>query len=79
MGEQWKVYDVVVEGISIVNNYRSQFDRVMARSSFDELLEGVKHGQLDAASRGGKQKSRERLSVFAVLAHMPGTSRVNFR
>lgn len=34
---QWKVYDAVVENISIVNNYRSQFDRVLSRSSYDEL------------------------------------------
>ena len=34
---KWKVYDVVVENISIVNNYRSQFDRVITKSSFDEL------------------------------------------
>jgi phospholipid transport system substrate-binding protein len=34
---QWKVYDAVVENISIVNNYRAQFDRVLSRSSFDEL------------------------------------------
>jgi phospholipid transport system substrate-binding protein len=34
---RWKVYDAVVEHISIVNNYRSQFDRVISRSSYDEL------------------------------------------
>lgn len=34
---RWKVYDAVVENISIVNNYRSQFDRVISKSSFDEL------------------------------------------
>jgi phospholipid transport system substrate-binding protein len=33
----WKVYDAVVENISIVNNYRSQFDRVISKSSYDEL------------------------------------------
>jgi len=33
----WKVYDAVVENISIVNNYRSQFDRVINKSSFEEL------------------------------------------
>jgi phospholipid transport system substrate-binding protein len=27
---KWKVYDAVVENISIVNNYRSQFDRVIS-------------------------------------------------
>lgn len=35
---QWKVYDVVVENISLVNNYRAQFGRLMANSSFDELM-----------------------------------------
>lgn len=34
---KWKVYDAVVANISIVNNYRSQFDRVITKSSFDEL------------------------------------------
>jgi phospholipid transport system substrate-binding protein len=35
---EWKVYDVVIENISLVNNYRSQFNRVLAKASFDELL-----------------------------------------
>ena len=38
----WKVYDVVVEHVSLVNNYRSQFSRVLARSSFDDLLRRMK-------------------------------------
>ena len=33
----WKIYDAVVENISIVNNYRSQFDRVIGKSSYAEL------------------------------------------
>ena len=37
VGGKWKVYDAVVENISIVNNYRSQFDRVISKSSFEEL------------------------------------------
>jgi phospholipid transport system substrate-binding protein len=36
-GGMWKVYDAIIENISIVNNYRSQFDRVISRSSYDEL------------------------------------------
>lgn len=35
---QWKVYDALVENISIVNNYRSQFDRVISSSSYQELV-----------------------------------------
>jgi phospholipid transport system substrate-binding protein len=38
VGGEWKVYDVVVEDVSLVNNYRSQFNRVLANASFDELL-----------------------------------------
>lgn len=37
VGGKWKVYDAVVENISVVNNYRSQFDRVISKYSFDEL------------------------------------------
>jgi phospholipid transport system substrate-binding protein len=35
---EWKAYDVVVEGISLVNNYRQQFNSILARESFDNLL-----------------------------------------
>ena len=38
MGEDWKVYDVVIEDVSVVNNYRSQFNRLLATSSFEELV-----------------------------------------
>jgi phospholipid transport system substrate-binding protein len=39
---KWRIYDVVAENISVVNNYRSQFNRVIARSSFEELLKTMK-------------------------------------
>lgn len=41
-GSQWKVYDVIIENISIVNNYRSQFRRILSRSSFAELLQTIR-------------------------------------
>ncbi|HSL92880.1 MAG TPA: ABC transporter substrate-binding protein [Candidatus Limnocylindrales bacterium] len=37
-GDRWRIYDVVIEGISLVNNYRSQFGSILQRSSFDELV-----------------------------------------
>ena len=43
--KQWKVYDLVIEDISVVNNYRSQFNRVIARSSFTELVRTMKEKQ----------------------------------
>jgi phospholipid transport system substrate-binding protein len=39
---KWKVYDAVVENISIVNNYRSQFDRVISSSSYEELVKRLR-------------------------------------
>jgi phospholipid transport system substrate-binding protein len=39
---KWKVYDAVVEDISIVNNYRSQFDRVISKLSYEELTKMLK-------------------------------------
>ena len=39
----WRAYDVVVEGISLANNYRSQFDRFLSKKSFDELLQELSH------------------------------------
>jgi len=38
LGGEWRVYDVVAENISMVNNFRSQFSRVIANSSYEELV-----------------------------------------
>jgi phospholipid transport system substrate-binding protein len=35
---RWVVYDVGIEGVSLVNNYRSQFTRVISESSYAELV-----------------------------------------
>jgi phospholipid transport system substrate-binding protein len=48
MNGDWKVSDVVVENISLVNNYRSQFNRVLARSSFEDLLQAMKQKKIAA-------------------------------
>ncbi|MCZ6549018.1 MAG: ABC transporter substrate-binding protein [Deltaproteobacteria bacterium] len=42
VGNEWKIYDVVAEDISLVNNYRSQFNRVITRSSYEELVSRMK-------------------------------------
>jgi len=39
---RWRIYDIQVEGISLVNNYRSQFQHLLSRYSFDEVLEKLK-------------------------------------
>jgi len=37
-GGRWQVYDVIVEGISFVDNYRGQFGSILTNESFDSLL-----------------------------------------
>ena len=38
VANDWKIYDVVVENISIVNNYRAQFSRIIDQSSYQQLV-----------------------------------------
>jgi phospholipid transport system substrate-binding protein len=38
----WKVYDVMIEGVSLVSNYRSQFSRIIHESSYAELVKRLK-------------------------------------
>lgn len=49
-GERWLVYDVVIEGVSLVANYRSQFYKIIQTSSFEELMKKMKtrQGELGA-------------------------------
>jgi phospholipid transport system substrate-binding protein len=35
---KWMVYDVVIEGVSLVSNYRSQFNKTIASSGYDKLV-----------------------------------------
>jgi phospholipid transport system substrate-binding protein len=39
---EWKIYDVIIEGVSIVGNYRSQFNSVLTNSTFAELMEKLR-------------------------------------
>ena len=41
MGTNWKVYDVVIEGVSLVKNYRSQFSRIIHKESYDALKKRI--------------------------------------
>ena len=40
--EKWLIYDVQIEGISMVNNYRKQISYIMNNSSYEELVEKLK-------------------------------------
>ena len=41
--KEWRVYDVDIEGVSLITTFRSQFSGVLKNSSFEELLETLKN------------------------------------
>lgn len=40
---RWMIYDVVIEGVSLVSNYRSQFQQVISQSSYAELVRRLRN------------------------------------
>jgi phospholipid transport system substrate-binding protein len=52
-GGGWKIYDVVIEGVSLVSNYRSQFSRIIHESSYPELVRRLKNKVNELQATGG--------------------------
>jgi len=38
----WVAYDIVIEGVSLVSNYRTQFNQIIHKSSYDDLVKGLR-------------------------------------
>ena len=51
---RWKVYDVIIDGVSFVSTYRSQFDRIIKASSYQTLVDRLR------GPDGGKASPSER-------------------
>lgn len=43
VGASWLVYDVSIEGVSLVSNYRAQFDRIIRTSSYGDLVKRLRN------------------------------------
>ena len=41
-GDDWQIYDVVIEGVSLVNNYRTQFNKIIREASYEALVKQMK-------------------------------------
>jgi phospholipid transport system substrate-binding protein len=48
----WQVYDVIIERVSLVNNYRTQFNKILLQESYEALIKKMKlkSEQLQAAT-----------------------------
>ena len=57
-GDRWRAYDVLIEGVSLVSNYRTQFNKIIQQSSYDELVKKLKTKQdeLSFEEAGRKKK-----------------------
>ena len=57
-GDRWLVYDVNIEGVSLVSNYRTQFNKIIQTASFEDLIQKLRAKQVeltaDDQSKGTK-------------------------
>jgi phospholipid transport system substrate-binding protein len=52
---RWRVYDVVIEGVSLVSNYRTQFNKIVQTESYEALVQKLKtRGAAPSASPGSR-------------------------
>jgi len=58
--DRWLVYDVSIEGVSLVSNYRTQFNKIIQTSSYNELVSKLRNKQdeLMAEDKGQKKKKK---------------------
>ena len=40
---RWYAYDIIADGVSLVKNYRSQFDKIIRSDSYDELVKRLRN------------------------------------
>jgi phospholipid transport system substrate-binding protein len=57
---RWMVYDVVIEGVSLVSNYRAQFDRIIRTASVNDLMKRMEAQVAGQASGGAPREPRGR-------------------
>ncbi len=56
-GDRWLVYDVIIEGVSLIANYRTQFNKIIQTSSYQELVKKMKTKQEEFLEQETKRTS----------------------
>ena len=57
-GERWLVYDVNIEGVSLVSNYRTQFNKIIQTASYNELVNKLKTKQDELLAEDEAQRKK---------------------
>jgi phospholipid transport system substrate-binding protein len=55
---EWRVFDVIIEGVSMVSNYRQQFDRILFKESPEQLIDKLKKNKIEDVAPGPKTGKR---------------------
>jgi len=58
--DRWMVYDVAIEGVSLVANYRAQFNKIIQRSSFKGLLAQLVAKKQEATAEAPVKRASQR-------------------
>ncbi len=60
---EWQVYDIVIEGVSLIKNYRSQFGKVIHNDSFDTLMDklNAKVKELEVGENDVKEENKDKI------------------
>ena len=55
-GDRWMVYDVNIEGISLVSNYRTQFNKIIQSNGYNTLVDRMKAKQTESLEDASQKK-----------------------
>lgn len=64
LNKGWKIYDIVIENVSLINNYRSQFHRIITNDSYEELLRRMK----SAPQRASKEEELRAIRGWMIMS-----------
>jgi phospholipid transport system substrate-binding protein len=58
--DRWKVYDVNIEGISLVSNYRTQFNKIIQTGGYNTLVDRMKTKQIEFLEESAQKDSAQK-------------------
>jgi phospholipid transport system substrate-binding protein len=61
--DHWLIYDILVENLSLISNYRAQFDRVIRTTSYEELVRRLRNKGEFLNEKSGKSSRRSEQST----------------
>jgi phospholipid transport system substrate-binding protein len=57
-GDRWYIYDVLIENVSLIANYRAQFDKIIRTSSYGELVRRLRDRKQTISAPGADRRTQ---------------------